>query len=214
MDHTSKIRVVVLDENPVLVDGLNFLINSARPLAALVIPQRDLKLCDHIKRQHPDVIVADPAYLERALTAENLDFQSFRGESRLIAYCDVRETQPAETYINRGYNGVVTKTVASPRLLRAIKAVYAGDVVIDQSALAVAERIAPEIEITRGKLSGKEAFVLRHVALGKAMKEIAADIQLSAKTVETYKYRAIKKLDLRTRSDIVNYAISVGWLQH
>ncbi|MFN3635795.1 MAG: response regulator transcription factor, partial [Rhizobium rhizophilum] len=91
---------------------------------------------------------------------------------------------------------------------------YAGDVVIDQSALAVAERIAPEIEITRGKLSGKEAFVLRHVALGKAMKEIAADIQLSAKTVETYKYRAIKKLDLRTRSDIVNYAISVGWLQH
>ncbi len=42
MDHTSKIRVVVLDENPVLVDGLNFLINSARPLTAIVLPQRDL----------------------------------------------------------------------------------------------------------------------------------------------------------------------------
>lgn len=214
MDHTSKIRVVVLDENPVLVDGLNFLINSARPLTALVIPQRDLKLCDHIKRQTPDVIVADPAYLDRALADENLDLQSFRGESRLIAYCDVRETQSAEAYINRGYSGIVTKTVASPRLLRAIKAVHAGDVVIDQAALAMPERTVPEIEINQGKLSGKEAFVLRHVALGKAMKEIAADIQLSAKTVETYKYRAIKKLDLRTRSDIVNYAISVGWLSH
>lgn len=214
MDHTSKIRVVVLDENPVLVDGLNFLINSARPLAALVIPQRDLKLCDHVKRQNPDVIVADPIYLERALAEEKLDFLSFRCDSRLIAYCDVRETQPAEAYINRGYSGVVTKTVASPRLLRAIKAVHAGDVVIDQAALGVPDRQIPEIEINQGKLSGKEAFVLRHVALGKAMKEIAADIQLSAKTVETYKYRAIKKLDLRTRSDIVNYAISVGWLQH
>ena len=214
MDHTSKIRVVVLDENPVLVDGLNFLINSARPLAALVIPQRDLKLCEHIKRQSPDVIIADPAYLDRALAEENMDLQAFSGESRLIAYCDIRDNQPADTYINRGYCGVVTKTVASPRLLRAIKSVYAGDLVIDQAALSTPERAAPDIETNQGKLSGKEAFVLRHVALGKAMKEIAADIQLSAKTVETYKYRAIKKLDLRTRSDIVNYAISVGWLQH
>lgn len=214
MDHTSKIRVVVLDENPVLVDGLNFLINSARPLTAIVLPQRDLKLSDHLKRQAAHVIVTDPAYLDRLLAEEDLDFHTFRGESRLIAYCDVREPQPAETYINRGYSGVVTKTVASPRLLRAIKAVHAGDVVIDQAALAVTERPSPEIQIDESKLSRKEAFVLRHVALGKAMKEIAADIQLSAKTVETYKYRAIKKLDLRTRSDIVNYAISVGWLQH
>ncbi|MFY8099495.1 MAG: response regulator transcription factor, partial [Allorhizobium sp.] len=106
------------------------------------------------------------------------------------------------------------KTVASPRLLRAIKAVHAGDVVIDQAVLAMTERSMPELDIDPSKLSRKEEFVLRHVALGKAMKEIAADIQLSAKTVETYKYRAIKKLDLRTRSDIVNYAISVGWLQH
>lgn len=214
MDHTSKIRVVVLDENPVLVDGLNFLINSARPLTAIVLPQRDLKLSDHLKRQAAHVIVTDPAYLDRLLAEEDLDFHTFRGESRLIAYCDVREPQPAETYITRGYSGVVTKTVASPRLLRAIKAVHAGDVVIDQAALAVTERPSPEIQIDESKLSRKEAFVLRHVALGKAMKEIAADIQLSAKTVETYKYRAIKKLDLRTRSDIVNYAISVGWLQH
>jgi two-component system response regulator NreC len=214
MDHTSKIRVVVLDENPVLVDGLNFLINSARPLTAIIIPQRDQKLCDLIKKQAPDIIVADPAYLDRVLCEEKCDLASFRGQGKLIAYCDVRESQTADSYINRGFSGVVTKTVASPRLLRAIKAVHAGDIVIDQAVLAMPERSTPELDIDPSRLSRKEEFVLRHVALGKAMKEIAADIQLSAKTVETYKYRAIKKLDLRTRSDIVNYAISVGWLQH
>lgn len=214
MDHTSKIRVVVLDENPVLVDGLNFLINSSRPLTAIIIPQRDQKLCDMIKKQAPDVVVADPTYLERVLSEEESDLVSFRGNGRLIAYCDVKESHSADCYISRGYSGVVTKTVASPRLLRAIKAVHAGDVVIDQAVLALNEAPAPQIEIDPSKLSRKEEFVLRHVALGKAMKEIAADIQLSAKTVETYKYRAIRKLDLRTRADIVNYAISVGWLQH
>lgn len=214
MDYTSKIRVLVLDDNPVLVDGLNFLINSTRQLRAITLPHRDLELCETVKRLEPDVIVADPNFVDRTLMECGQHLQDLRNESKLIAYCNARETLSGETYINRGYSGVVTKTVASPRLLRAIKSVNAGDVVIDETVLALSEPSLRSCELEPRKLSTKEEFVLRHVALGKAMKEIAADIQLSAKTIETYKYRAIKKLDLRTRSDIVNYAISVGWLQH
>lgn len=213
MDSTGKIRVLVLDENPVLVDGLNFLVNSTRQLSALPLSNRDQRLQDVVKRLEPDVIVADPAHLERTLEECDMQLQQLREQARLIAYCDIRNSEPGETYVTRGYSGVVTKSVASPRLLRAIKSVHAGDIVIDESVLAIAD--PPRAGGTgQPKLSMKEEFVLRHVALGKAMKEIAADIQLSAKTVETYKYRAIKKLDLRTRSDIVNYAMSVGWLQH
>lgn len=214
MDSTGKIRVLVLDENPVLVDGLNFLVNSTRQLSALPLSNRDQRLQDVVKRLEPDVIVADPAYLERTLEHCEMQLQELRGQSRLIAYCDIRNSEAGETYVTRGYSGVVTKSVASPRLLRAIKSVHAGDIVIDESVLAIPDRPQGACDPGQRKLSIKEEFVLRHVALGKAMKEIAADIQLSAKTVETYKYRAIKKLDLRTRSDIVNYAMSVGWLQH
>ena len=214
MEITGKIRVLVLDENPVLVDGLNFLVNSTRQLVALSLSNRDQKLQETVKRLEPDVIVADPNHLERTLENCAMQLQELREQSKLIAYCDIRDTQPGESYLTRGYSGVVTKSVASPRLLRAIKSVHAGDVVIDESVLALSDRRPIAFDPGQSKLSLKEEFVLRHVALGKAMKEIAADIQLSAKTVETYKYRAIKKLDLRTRSDIVNYAISVGWLQH
>lgn len=214
MDYTSKIRVLVLDDNPVLIDGLNFLINSTRQLHAIILPQRNQKLCEAIEKLEPDVIVADPNFLDGLVSECGLQLQDLRARTKLIAYCDARETQSGQTYINRGYSGVVTKTVASPRLLRAIKSVHAGDVVIDETVLALSDRPSRPCAIDQRKLSMKEEFVLRNVALGKAMKEIAADIQLSAKTVETYKYRAIKKLDLRTRSDIVNYAISVGWLQH
>ncbi|MDH4441153.1 MAG: response regulator transcription factor [Rhizobium sp.] len=214
MESTGKIRVLVLDENPVLVDGLNFLVNSTRQLSALTLGNRDQRLQEAIKRLDPDVIVADPVHLERTLETSEMHFQELQMRAKLIAYCDIRDTQPGESYVTRGYSGVVTKSVASPRLLRAIKSVHAGDVVIDESVLALPDRLPLGANQAQRKLSTKEEFVLRHVALGKAMKEIAADIQLSAKTVETYKYRAIKKLDLRTRSDIVTYAISVGWLQH
>jgi len=215
MENTSKIRVLVLDENPVLVDGLSFLINSTRQLKALALTQRDVNLTEAIKRLAPQVIVADPGYLDRSLRDCEMELKELRTMARIIAYCDARDTLPGETYIAKGYSGVVTKTVASPKLLRAIKSINAGDIVIDESVLALSENANNSIiDLEQNKLSNQEELVLRYVALGKAMKEIAADIQLSTKTVETYKYRAIKKLSLRTRSDIVNYAISVGWLQH
>ncbi|UJW74927.1 helix-turn-helix transcriptional regulator [Rhizobium sp. SL42] len=217
MENTSKIRVLVLDENPVLVDGLSFLINSTRQLKALALTQRDINLAEAIKRLVPHVIVADPGFLDQALNDGEMDLKELQAMTRIIAYCHARDTLPGETYIAKGYSGVVTKTVASPKLLRAIKSIHAGDIVIDESVIALSESGNPNNAISeseQGKLSTQEELVLRYVALGKAMKEIAADIQLSTKTVETYKYRATKKLSLRTRSDIVNYAISVGWLQY
>jgi DNA-binding NarL/FixJ family response regulator len=61
-------------------------------------------------------------------------------------------------------------------------------------------------------LSEQEAKVLRLIALGHSNKEIAALMQVSVKTVETYKSRAMEKLQLRTRVQIVRYAIGCGWM--
>jgi DNA-binding NarL/FixJ family response regulator len=214
MENARKIRVLVLDDNPVLVDGLSFVINSTRQLTALVMAQRDQNLNDAVKRLAPDVIVAEPRFLERLLRNSDMTLLHLQSKARIIAYCDTRDAQPSEIYIAKGYCAILTKTVASARLLGAIKSVNAGDVIIDAALPPQYETPVLKMGFEPNRLSSKEELVLRHVALGKAMKEIAADIQLSAKTVETYKYRAIKKLDLRTRSDIVTYAISVGWLQH
>jgi DNA-binding NarL/FixJ family response regulator len=214
MENARKIRVLVLDDNPVLVDGLSFVINSTRQLTALVMSQRDQNLTDAVKRLAPDVIVAEPNFLDRLLRYNEMTLLNLQSMARIIAYCDARDAQPGETYIAKGYSAILTKTVPSARLLGAIKSVNAGDVIIDAAVPPHSETPLLKIGFEPNRLSSKEELVLRHVALGKAMKEIAADIQLSAKTVETYKYRAIKKLDLRTRSDIVTYAISVGWLQH
>jgi DNA-binding NarL/FixJ family response regulator len=61
-------------------------------------------------------------------------------------------------------------------------------------------------------LSTREAEVLKLVALGHSNKEIASELDVSAKSVETYKARGSEKLGLKTRADIVRYAASQGWL--
>ena len=61
-------------------------------------------------------------------------------------------------------------------------------------------------------LSPREEDVLRHTAQGLSNKEIGGRLEISTKTVETYKARAVEKLALRSRSDIVRYAARRGWL--
>ena len=62
-------------------------------------------------------------------------------------------------------------------------------------------------------LSEREEEVIRFIAEGFSNKEIAARLSLSVKTVETYKTRSLEKLGLRSRADIVRYAVQQGWLK-
>jgi DNA-binding NarL/FixJ family response regulator len=62
-------------------------------------------------------------------------------------------------------------------------------------------------------LTDREASVLRYLARGLTTKEIAARLELSSKTIETYKSRAAEKLNLNTRADIVRFASAQGWLE-
>jgi DNA-binding NarL/FixJ family response regulator len=63
------------------------------------------------------------------------------------------------------------------------------------------------------ELSERESEVVRLIALGYSNKEIAAQLKVSVKTVETYKTRSMEKLHIRSRVDIVRYAVRRGWLE-
>jgi len=63
------------------------------------------------------------------------------------------------------------------------------------------------------ELSDREQAVVRLTACGHGNKEIAAQLDISIKTVETYKARALEKLSLHSRADLVRYAVERGWLQ-
>jgi DNA-binding CsgD family transcriptional regulator len=63
------------------------------------------------------------------------------------------------------------------------------------------------------RLSAPEAEVIRLIAPGQTSKEMAQALSLSPRTLETYKARAMSKLNLRTRADLIRYALRSGWLR-
>jgi DNA-binding NarL/FixJ family response regulator len=118
--------------------------------------------------------------------------------------------------LQAGARGYLLKRSAAEDLLRAIRAIAEGGIYLDP---AVADKVLADsagrsscAAPRRAELSQREADVLRLTAQGFSNKEIAARIDVSVKTVETYKARAADKLGLRTRADIVRYGSAQGWL--
>ena len=119
--------------------------------------------------------------------------------------------------LRAGASGYVLKRAAPQELVNAVRAVAAGGTYIDTSfegAVVTGYLHSESAEpATDEKLSEREREVVMRIARGFSNKEIAAELNLSVKTVETYKSRVAEKLGLHSRVDIVRYAARRGWLE-
>jgi two-component system response regulator NreC len=121
--------------------------------------------------------------------------------------------------LKAGASGYVLKRAADVELIAAIQAVMRGEIYVHSSLTrALLEDSLPATEATGdadlwGALSEREQEVLRLVALGHTSREIAEQLDLSDKTVDTYRLRGMEKLNLRSRAALVRYALSRGLLE-
>jgi len=116
-----------------------------------------------------------------------------------------------------GCAGYVLKRAADVELLSAIRAVHRGGTYLHAAHTRVLfegkTRRTDAADETKPKLSPREEEVLRLIALGYTSQQAAAKLNLSAKTVETYRGRLMNKLKLRSRVELVRYALQEGLLE-
>jgi DNA-binding NarL/FixJ family response regulator len=118
--------------------------------------------------------------------------------------------------LGNGAVGYVLKLSACDELVRAIRVVAAGGTYVDPvlaGAVMPRSRRMGSGTIRVASLSERELDVLRQVAQGHTAKEVAERLGVSPRTLETYKARAMAKLDLTSRADLIRYAVRCGWLQ-
>ncbi len=125
-----------------------------------------------------------------------------------------------EGYLRRAFElgaaGYCPKSAADAELISAIRAVMRGNVYIHPShARRLLDKMIPstkETPLNTAELSERERAVLKLVALGNTNQDIADQLSLSIKTVETYRARGMEKLELTSRAALVRYAIQQGWM--
>lgn len=213
----DRIRVVLADDHPVVLAGIRALLN-ADPEVELVGEATDGgEALPMIRAVAPDVAVVDvsmPGLNGLELTERVTGECPGTWVLVLTVHEDAAYVQPL---MRAGARGYLLKRSAADDLLRAVRAVASGGVYLDPSIAghALAETSGSDGRPVTGEgrepLSPREAETLRLIAQGFSNKEIARRIDVSVKSVETYKARAAEKLGLRTRAEIIRYGAAHGW---
>ena len=210
----SDIRVVLVDDHAVLREGLKALL-SAQPGLTVVGEAADGQAAyELIVRVRPDVVVMDLSmpHLSGAQTTEQLHVTC--PEVRVVALTVHEDRIWLHRLLSAGAAGYVLKRSAADELIRAIRTVARGGMYLDPSLtgkLIGGFVHHPDRPGEAVELSDREVTVARLTAQGYSIKEIAAQLDVSSKTVETYKARAMEKLGAHSRADLVRYAVDCHW---
>lgn len=211
--HSTEIQlnIAIIDANPLLADGIAALLAQDMSLSARTVflgPTPDPATAEEF-----DVILLDPAQNEVPPATLIRDLGPF-GRS-VVGYSSSDSVDLARHCIAAGFRGILPRTVPFDILKIALLTTAQGGIFIDAAfaaAIALPGAEDPPIASQDTRLSERELFVLKSVAHGKSLKEIGKELDLSCKTIETYKARGTSKLNLSGRRQIVEFAISQGWV--
>lgn len=213
----KEVRVVLADDHEVVRSGLRSLVDDCIGLTVVGEASDGKEAIECARKLEPDVLVMDLSMpgMDGATAAEHIcrEFPAVK----VIALTAHDDRAHLTRLLQAGASGYVLKQGAADELVKAIRMVAAGATYVDPMlAGTMLKRSARPLSTVHSfgedTLSEREEEVLRRVAWGESNKEIADVLGISTKTVETYKARITEKLGLRSRTDMVRYAVRRGWL--
>jgi two-component system invasion response regulator UvrY len=204
------IRVLLADDHIIVRGGLRRILEESGDMEVVAEAAEGREALQQIHQTKPDVAVVD-------ISMPGLDGLEVISQARhyypklpILILTMHEEEQYVVRAIAAGANGYITKRSAPEQLVKAIRKVYAGGRYLsDTAAESLAQHMAggKRHQSSLDMLSNREIQVLRHLALGRTVKEIAAAYNLSPNTVHTYRLRLLKKLNLRNNSELSRFAI-------
>lgn len=208
-------KIAISDTNPVLSESIRCLFLKDSHLSKFSIISDTSCNLKRLQMMTPKILILDPWQHVNYQGDITQKFHCLTSNISVIGYCPDISSGDARTLSLSGFRAILPKTVSGEELVRVVCAVAFGGVYLHESYAIDPAEPDEQADLSRDFHSGltdREIDVLRHVALGCSMKEIAALLKISTKTVDTYKNRANRKLNLRSKTDIVKYAIKSGWL--
>jgi two-component system response regulator NreC len=215
----SKIRVMIADDHAILRAGLKLLVNAQADLEVVSEAPDGAQAVQAARETRPDVALMDLTMPGTGGMQALRQIVQSCPKTRVLVLTMHDDPAYLRSVLAAGASGYVLKRSVDAELLAAIRAVHRGGTFVDPSLATVlvqdvlGKRSAkPSRQPGVNILSDRELQVLGLVARGYSSPEIARQILVGVKTVETYRSRLAQKLGLRTRSDVVRYAVQMGLL--
>lgn len=214
----DKLRIFLADDHAILRDGLKALINAQPDMEVAGEADNGRAAWLSAKKLQPHVVVMDVSMPDLNGAQATKRLKQSCPDVKVLALTAHEDKGYLRHLLEAGASGFLLKRAVTAELIRAIRVVATGGAYIDPTVAgkvlsSLMRQPSTKNALERSDLSERETEVLRQIAWGYSNKEIATQLDISIKTVETYKARLTEKLELKTRAEIVRYAVQQGWLE-
>lgn len=209
-DSTGVIRIVLADDHAVVRSALRMLLD-AEPGIEVVAEAGDVEGAIRYLRGHrPEVLILDLNMPGRASLGALPDITEASPGTRIVVLTMQSEPAFAREAMQAGVLGYILKEAADAELVKAVRLAAKGKTYLQPDLGA---RLAAEPAGAPDDLSSRELEILRFIALGHTNAEIADQLFISVRTVESHRAHIQQKLHLSKRSELVRYALERGMLE-
>lgn len=206
--------MIIVDDHAILRAGLKALIQEHQEKFNIIEEASNgVEAIEKIKKLQPDIVILDIS-LPDVSGLDLIDpIKKSASKTKVLILSMFEDETMIVKALKMGANGFIPKRLAYNELIEALETVSNTDDTYIPSCLAKTVLRGMLNKEKGAKLSTRESQVLRYTALGYGNKEIAKKLNLSVKTIETYKLRISEKINAQRKSDLVKYAIKEGLLK-
>ncbi len=213
----TKLKVLLAEDHQTVREGVKLLVNAQDDMEVIGEAGDGEEALNKAVELKPDLLLMDISMPHMNGLRATKRIRHAVPAMKILILTRHTDDGYLQQLIGAGANGYVLKQSAPTELISAVRSVASGNAYIDPSlAQKVMTGYAGRTSSLRGEgkgeLSERESEVLRLIALGYSNKEIAFQLDVSVKTVEAHKANAMRKLGIKSRIDIVKYAILQNWL--
>jgi len=211
----EQISILMVDDHTVFRSGLRLLLEIKGGFKVIGEADSGAQAIELARELSPDIILMDLAMPGMDGLTTILRIQEINPKAKFLVITQHADRAYLLPALQAGASGYILKSSKSDDLISAIHSINEGKIFIDPAVAGTVmqdyrARTNPQSSEPLNTLSGREKEVLRLCALGHTSREIAEQLVINTKTVDTHKVRLRAKLGLKTRAELVNFAFENG----
>lgn len=209
------IRILIADDHTLMRDGLKQILATAGDMIVAGEASDGFQTLDSVRSGELDLLLLDMSMPGRSGVELIKQIKAVKPRLPILVLSMHKESEYAVRTIRAGAAGYLCKNSASQQLLKAIRGVAAGGRFISPEVAAdlAFGLILGDDRPLHALLSDREFLIFSKLAAGDAIGDIAQELNLSAKTVSTYKTRLLQKMRMSSVADLIRYALEHGLLE-
>jgi two-component system response regulator NreC len=212
--NAQPITVVLADDHAVVRSGLRMVLEREKGIDVVAEAADAASALETVASHRPAILVLDltmPGMLGPLDAIPRV--RKLSPATRVLVLTMQENPEFVRRALRKGASGYVLKEAADEELIEAVRRVADGGTYVDPRLRAVLRTASAKPGRRPGDLTEREVEVVRGIALGYASKEIARQLGISVRTVETHRAHIHRKLDVSTRAELVRYAFDQGFIE-